>query len=402
MKKDIVNRNAFIASLVFIVNAIFLGGCISEQKDCPKPSEKLKESTVLIYAVATNSLSYNLVKDKNEMIEAARKFDVEKNNVLVFETQYYYNEENVRESHVRLLKLSTDKASASGYGWHLEKEFIDEVPSLQPSRVSEIIDYVSTNYKAEHYGLVFWSHSTGSQPYLPPETKSSLPEAYSFGQDKTQENPYVEINVDALANALPDHMFDFIWFDSCYMANIESVYQFRNKCKMYVGYPTEVLDEGMPYQLVLPYMVGKNADIIEGARQFFNFYENSIATIGVVDMSKLDILTNFCSKIYAKGNEVAKNSMIQYTRYTTGPFYDLGDYTKAMAAAADNEITKEEWNEILDQCVVYKAATERDFSYKNIDPERYSGLSTHSYSFGDQDSDVESFYKNLDWFKTVF
>lgn len=378
--------------------------------DEPQPplEETLSETTLLIYAVATNSLTYNLVSDKNEMLEAAAScdeigkplFDVEKNNILIFETQYYYNEDNVREPRINLLKMVKDEDGS--FKWDIEKEFTDEVPSLQPSRISEIINYVAENYKAENYGLILWSHSTGSQPYLPTETREGLPSAYSFGQDKSESDPYIEINVDDLANQIPDHFFDYIWFDSCYMSNIESIYQFRNKCDLYVGYPTEVLDDGMPYQVVLPYLVGKQPDILAGARQFFDFYANYIATIAVIDMSKIDILSDFCNQIYNEGLEVSSYSLKKYTRYSTGPFYDFGDYTKAMAELAEIELTDDVWNAVLDECVLYKAATTRDFSYGNIDPEKYSGISTHLYSFSETDSAVETYYRSLDWYKKVF
>lgn len=60
----------------------------------------------------------------------------------------------------------------------------------------------------------------------------------SFGQD---ESNWMEI--DELAEALPDHVFDFIMFDACYMASTESSLCFRDKADYILASPTEVLGE---------------------------------------------------------------------------------------------------------------------------------------------------------------
>ena len=416
-KHKLYSRNFFI--LLFSVCFPFLmTSCIDGPND-PQKHKGPAQSTLLIYAVATNSLTGNLVSDKNEMLKVAKDIDLSSNNVLIFETQYKYLEDYTRVGNVRLLKLAKAQ-DADGYTWETVKDFNDGVASLDPSRVSEIITYVKENFEAENYGLVFWSHSTASQPYfddtaktetynINPQTYSvSLPMQYSFGQDLTVSagDPYYQINVDVLADAIPDNMFNFIWFDSCYMSNIETIYQFRNKCKTYVGYPTEVLDDGLPYHYVLPYMVGRNPDLVHAAELFFNYYSNSFGTIAVVDTENLENLVDFCKGYYGKHN-ISSSSIMKYSRYSTGPFYDFGDYSKAMGSGSGNEIPEEEWNKILEQCVLYKATTSGSLLGLSIKADRFSGISTHLYSFLEEGSEIkesmnEKYYKSLDWYKAVF
>ena len=371
--------------------------CSDEPGDSPFIKSPAK-STVLVYAIATNSLSGNLVSDKNEMLKAAQEINLNDNNVLVFETKYKRLSDGTTVSDKNLLKLVPN---SKGYDWEIVKSFNDDVDPLNPSRISEVVNYVTDKFKSNSYGLVFWSHSTGSQPYTY-ATKASDPMAYSFGQDLTVSNDeFQQINVDDLANALPDHLFNYIWFDSCYMSNIETIYEFRNKCNTFVGYPTEVLEYGLPYDIVLPYMVGEKPDLGYAAELFYNYYANSIATIAVVDMKQVENFAEDCSKIFKQDTDVNTSGFIKYTRYTTGPFYDLGDYAKAMAQQSDTELSDETWNEILDKVVVYKAATRRDFANNVIDPERYSGISAHVFNF-DLDNTSENYYKNLSWFARVF
>ena len=369
--------------------------------------EEQAESTILIYSVATNSLRYNLVYDKKEMLEAAQYIDLDRHNVLIFQTSYRIDEENnvfTNEGEVSLIKLVKEEEE---YGWETVKEYSMDVASLNPTRINEVVDYVITNFPADTYGLMFWSHSTGSQPYLTGrDMAENAPATYSFGQDlTTNDQKYVQINVDELAEALPDNLFKFIWFDSCYMSNIESIYQLRNKCDYYIGYPTEVLDDGNPYQIVLPYLTSLDPDVLGAAHAFFNYYDFEyyvrIATIALMDMSKIELLADFCNKIYTQQTLQSISNLHKYTRGSTGPFYDLGDYTKAMALLDEAEVSNDEWKELLDECLLYRNATPYDFSGRAIDPVRYSGISTHVYNF-ESNSDAEKYYRSLDWYKRVF
>lgn len=405
----------YIITFFYFTITLFLIGSLSScSQDSPKspdPINEPKQSTVLIYAVATNSLTGNLVSDKNEILEAAVKIDLNKNNVLIFETQYKYLEDNTRVGDVNLLKLVKEE---NQFSWECVKDFNDGIASLDPIRISEIISYVSDYYPAENYGLVFWSHSTASQPYFETASKVlssysnepskvDLPMQYAFGQDIPvgSGNPFYQINIDDLAEAIPDNFFDYIWFDSCYMSNIETIYQFRNKCKTFVGYPTEVLDSGLPYQYVLPYMVGSDYDLTKAADAFYQYYSYSFGTIAVIDMNKIESIADFCRNVYQEGTEIKTSSLVRYSRNSTGPFYDFGDYTRAMAVANSGEGITEEFEKVLNEAILYKATTDGTLLGLSINKNSFSGISTHVYKFGEDDQ-KEQFYKSLDWFQSVF
>ena len=55
------------------------------------------------------------------------------------------------------------------------------------------------------------------------------------------------MTIPQLREALEGISFSFIYFDSCFMGNIESLYELRNNASAIVASPTEVLTEGMPY-----------------------------------------------------------------------------------------------------------------------------------------------------------
>lgn len=384
--------------------------------------QKRAESTTLVYAIATNSLSRNMVDDKAEMLSAAASIDLEKNNVLLFETSYKLDPEtnsyvlddhNKRVGNVVLQKIVKGE---EGYAWETVKEYSTDVPPLKGERMAEIIDAVRTSFPAENYGLIFWSHSSGADPYVVQNQSSTmpvsglavaeLPSVSWFGQDLTSTDAnYTYMNIDDMADVLPDHFFDFIWFDSCYMSNIESIYQLRNKCNKYIGYATEVWEPGLPYDRVLPYLAQREPEIEEAAEIFFNFYDKEYihnnATIAVTETAALDRLASYCSDFFDSALIFDPYEMERYSRGSIGPFYDLGDYAKELARQHGEELSDEEWQDVLSEFVTYKAATRKDFNNNIIYPERYSGISTHNYNLKDT-SDRELYYRSLQWYSRVF
>ena len=366
-----------------------------EPNDSPFTEEKF-QTTILVYAVATNTLSVNLEPDKNEMLLGAENIDLSKNKILVYQTTY-------KEDPQLIELVKTD----DGYVFETVSIYSKDISALDPSRISEVIESVIDRYPSNNYGLIFWSHSSGSQPFMDALQPENAPAPASFGQDLTTEDVTTKsINIDLLASLIPDDVFKFIWFDSCYMGNIESIYEFRGKCKYYIGYATEVLDAGMPYDMVLPLITGKSPDPVKGAEAFFKYYEEypysslRIATVAVVDMDEIERIADVCRDPYKNIGTVNYTNLMRYTRGSTGPFYELGDYVRSMTPEENLEEFNQKWEEALNACILYKAATPRDFSGNIIYPERYSGLSCHLYNPED-DSLKESYYKSLAWYKSV-
>lgn len=404
--------NFIIQSIICIFLGLFVTACDDGPTGSPFVDET-KENTILIYAIATNNLSNNLIYDKNEIRTIASQLNLKKNNILIFETTY--------SAPPRIIKLTESDLIENPYDFEVIKEYSKDKSGLDPERISEVLNDVISEFEADSYGLIFWSHSTASQPWLPAlQTQRNsasesleaveLPMVGSFGQDKnspTQE--FEQINIDKLASLIPDNLFSFIWFDSCYMSNIETIYEFRDKCRYYIGYPTEVLEYGMPYDLVLPFLLGKEANIKEASEAFFKYYAEypssnlRIATIAAIDMNELEDFADFCKEKFVNKLSISYRDLYRYTNVfgSNGPFFDLGDYIKAMAANAEIEMTDEEWDTALNKLLIYKGATPKDFNGYNVPLERFSGISAHVYDF-ESSSQSEEYYKSLSWFKRVF
>lgn len=379
-------------------------GC-SDDNDSESPYVKGPlETSTLIYAVATNNLESNFYSDKKEMLIAAKNIDLSRNAVYLYEVTSEYNP--------RLLQLY--KKDSDNYDFKVIREYASTVSSLDPSRITEVIyDYISVD-EADMRGLFLWSHGTGTDPYYknPEEWISSksvsLPLDGSFGYDKQEgTSNHFELNIDELADAIPSGLFEYLWFDACYMAGVETIYQLRDKCNYYIASPTEVYDAGCPYDEVLPEMTVKNPDYKRAAEKFFRFYSENplsymqIATISVTDMKYIEEFANINSLILTDEVLPTYSEMQKYTTGSVGPFFDLGAYVANIASQAGKTEYLSEWSVVLDKLVIYKNATEHGFDWQPIKPERFSGLSTHIYDASSQ-TRQETYLRTLDWYKDVY
>jgi hypothetical protein len=360
--------------------------------------------TVLLYAVASNSLYTNLISDKSEILESAKYWDTDKFNFLVYQViPERYNEDPI------LLKVSKNKINnTEEIVFDTLKTYDRETYSTDPARLEEVINDAKTYAKADDYGLILWSHGSAWTPessdHVVPEgtdgTSSSSKVLRAFGQDiyRSKEDWF---EIDELADAIPDGMFSFIWFDSCYMSNIETIYEFRNKCKTFIGYPTEINAKGMPYDQTMPYVMQETPDFIAAAMATYNYYDlNSLpVTIAVLDMTKIEQLADATKNLYSNFSKVSTYGLLKYSRGSKY-YYDFYDYSRRVDATNSDTTLIDSFTQALNDFTVFKAASSRGFNGGLIDAEIYSGISTHVYT--GIDSENENYYRNLDWYKRVY
>ncbi len=387
------------------IAAGFILSTASCKSDDPQPERKPRKMTMLVYAVVSD---LNLESDKEEMLRGAANIDLEENSLFVY--QVY------KTGLPQLLELSTNSKGEKEF--QVVKVYDRDLYSTDPARISAVIEDVKKMNPAEGYGMVFWSHGTGWSPSFSNhgvssasgKLSASLPSVSSFGSDlDLDRNPtYTDrTDIDELADAIPDHGFNFIWFDVCYMGGIETVYQLRNKADYIIAMPTEDAGNGMPYDLTLPYLLTENPDCVKAAQEFFRYYDSglddgwAVATVGVYYTPNIEAVADYCRRAYAGAQKPSSYALQSYHRFSNGPFYDFGQYTRRIASTNENAPAAEEFEAAMEKFVIYKAATKFNFSGKEIDQQNYSGLSCHLYDPEANDEKTE-FYRSLDWFKRVY
>lgn len=384
--------------LYIFTGAVLLIGLLScDKKDEPVAPEGFKK-TVLVYAVASNNLYNNLVYNKKAMLVGMQDVDLDHNNLLLYEV----NNRGETTDVATLYKVTKDSEGILNFT--SVKTYDRNTYSTDPARIREVIDETMSIAPAEKYDIFFWSHGTGWSPSENRQHDNNNGAYYSFGYD-TYHTITDEIDIDELAACLPNNKFETVWFDACYMSNIETIYEFRGKCKYFVGYPTEIYSQGLPYDKVLPLLYKQTPDIAGAAKAVYDFYsaDNAAVTVCAVDMSQVDYIADVVREINHHITVIPENftSVLNYARRPYGPFYDLGQYYRVLSSA--NGLSQQYIDAIdycIDRIVIYRAASTRDFNNRPIPEENFSGISVHH--FDDDGSEDAEFYKRLKWYASIW
>jgi hypothetical protein len=380
----LLKRHSLIELLIVI---ILFSGCTKEDFII------LPVRTVIVYMVADNNLDAFSVNDINEMEVGWGDFD---GNLIV----YVDRAEGASPSHPVVYKISHDTTE------NICSQIVDvykEQNSTDPNVMRTVLSNIISNYPAQSYGLVLWSHGSGWYPKgtkvqdaenAISQKKVAKPITKSFGLDVTDE-----LNINDLKNALPIH-FDFILFDACYMGSVEVLYELREKTDYIISSSTEVLSSGYPYNSIVQYLFDNNINYQGIATEFFNSYNDlqgimQSATVSVVKTAGLTQLAKTVNNImqdtlYMK--YVNHNQIQQFESTKNGYFFDFENFISKSTTSIQN---KEEFESALNNTILYKAATSKIFDELQIN--NFSGLSI----FVPNSTNIKyhDFYKQLDWFK---
>jgi len=402
-----------IRSVVFLILPLLLTLSCS----CNKDDDSGIIRTVLVYIAADNNLS-NTANSNIYSMNSAIRSGMKNVNLLVFVDRINYNPALL---HLHDAVIDTVKT-------------FPEMDSTDPDVFRDVIEYVRKNYISDSYGLVMWSHGTGWLPasqlhfvapnmgYSPSRDgdgnhlsvldiqryPSSL-QTKAFGLENRKGNnpPYVCMEIDEMANAIPDGVFDFIAFDACYMGNVEIVYALRKKARYFISSTYEIVSYGFPYHIV-------TRDLLEGnltnvCREFYTYYNSmsgweQMGGISLVDTDGLDSLAQCFKKIVVEYKDSVPEldiSEIQvFDRFRNHVFFDLGDVVEKLCPNLDYVA---EFNQQLDKCVQYKASTPYMFQgdYEEIKIDKYCGLSIYIPIRRYESSGLNDDYRMTEWSKVT-
>ncbi len=391
------------AGCAALASGLLVMSASCSHSDEPEPTPEHDVTSILLYAVASNNLAYDLADDINELLKGARNIDPAHADIWI------YSLTNRIPPKLQRVVRNADGTPAL----ETVKEYTRDTFSTDPSRISEVIaDYIGLS-AAEKRGIIFWSHASGWQPdfsnHQVPSEDSHLASGpvggftvnYSYGADQSA-GVTDSCDIIELDDAIPSDTFDFIWFDCCYMSSIEVLYQLRDKAGHIVAYPTEVAGEGMPYDLTIPHLARYDYDLTAAAKAMTDYYfdRNQVITIAICDTSGLEELAAEAEKAVG-GTRPPMIRLQRYSRPPNGPFFDFGQYSRVWGESrSEGDWDTQAFTQALDKVVIYKAASSYGFDGRPIDPENFSGISCHY--FEDYDMPDDNYYKQLDWYKAVY
>lgn len=404
MKRLSLNR--CLNGLLYVTAALMMTSCFRTAK-----VDSTKNRTVLVYIAADNNLT-NIANSNIYSMNSCVSNLMDNDNLLVF----------------------SDRMDAPPCLLHIHNFKIDtiakypEKDTSDPMVLKEVIDYVLTKWKSECYGLVLWSHGTGWLPtkqmhYVAPNMnyaqsrdganvrqevnaeRNPFLQTKSFAwENRRGENPpYSCMDLEGLAEAIPDGMFDFILFDACYMGNVEIMYELRNKAEYIISSCFEIVNYGFPYHIVTRDLL--NGALIKTCTEFHTYYNSmsgweKMAGVSLVQTSELDSLARCFKKVVSEYSDTIPKldvSKIQcFDRFSNHVFYDLLD----LVVQLDTEkkyLT--EFRLQMERCVPFKISTPYIFpgDREEIPVNSYCGLSVYIPIEKYEASGLNRDYRKLKW-----
>lgn len=349
--------------------------------------------SVLVYMLGNNSLSGNANTDLAEMEYAAIN-NTFKGTLLCFFDDI--------QPGATLYKF--DKTGKS-----IIKQYPSGYKTATPEAIRDAMDIMKSSYPAQGYGLVLWSHGSG---WLPSYQNNYLRTIYRKQNSPLVKNDYSKafgqdgsswLELSQIKSAIKDKELEFLIFDACYMGEVEVCYELKDKTNYFIASPTEILADGFPYDKVAPLFFERTPAIKEIASTYFEHYNaksgvEKSATIAAIDTRFMNLLGEYVKSVYAtKGNDLASlplDKMQRFDRYSRHTMFDLGQIIREVSPEKQAE-----FNNIMNQAVVYKNFTPSMLNSFTITEANYSGLSSYIPSINY--SDLNTKYQETDWAKQV-
>ena len=342
-KNSLFNRvyGTVATMFLFIVATCSFSACSKDDETPPIVSPYVESRTVMVYMVAENSLNKNVWADVQEMLVGMNNDTLSANDRLVIYL------DDVKLPRIYVVDKTTKITQFSELVPVMTYE--NDVNSSSAEQLGTFIDYVKSNYPAESYGLVMWSHASGWTPsnfsgdmYSETPTKRK-----SFGVDNgknTTNNNGNQMNIDDMASVLQGNAFDFIFFDACVMQTIEVAYELRDAAKWLIASPAEIPASGANYETMTRAMFLKDDYVNQMLTVYKQEYSNAYGiVISAVNTDALDDYAAYMKSVVAAHRSEMLNlnisSMLNYIRYgswtTTSP--DFLDMQGIMLKVLDDE-----------------------------------------------------------------
>lgn len=282
----------------------------------------------------------------------------------------------------------------------------EDQDAADPEVMRGVLEDAIRIYPARSHGLIIGTHGNGWIPVMSQhqDTKSlSGPERYGSA-----------LEICDLARILPVK-YEFILFHACCMANVESIYQLRDKCDYVAASAMNLPGLAYPYDEVVPYLFAKpHADFYkfvktcgEGYGQldpeaFYGF------TVSVVKTSELKPLAGAVSRLLdgfdAQGKnydqirqEMTDNDYL--INYSDGILLDISGL--GLLSHGQDSLN---FKKAMDKAVVLSVYVDGGDEPENVErlEKYYSGLSFYLPKFKDTPLHRrlnEVFKRDYDWSK---
>lgn len=400
------------------MSTFLLSGCKDERIEPEPPAMPDKAvRTVLVYMVADNNLSTYANADIAEMLYG--KGDIGDNDHLILYLDDW--------AAPRIYDITNRTTATSLGGLTPVYRYGEEQNSCTREHLFSVLQYVRDYYPAESYGVVLWSHASG---WIPPSVSSDdNSNAYgaktrSFGQDRDyvggRPTASYKMSIDDVRDALLDFgTVDFLFFDACFMQNIETLYQLRSTAKYIIASSAEIPGPGAPYNIIMKSLFaeqGYSQGIVSG---YYNGYigdPNYGILLSAVETSTLSDFAAFTRPYVLQYKQELMNMSYDgvqdyfiYDGYTSSGYPDFYDMKGVMQRALPDAAYME-WLGGYERIFAASVSTSWWYSdimnpsRRTVDAAQYSGVSMHIplKKYADKNASFAAAYYNTDWAQDVW
>lgn len=266
-------------------------------------------------------------------------------------------------------------------------ETFTSMPYADAAGMASLISSLEETAPAESYAMIIGCHGMGWLPAGADVTTTAdakgtatvgdidLPTRYFGHSSSAAWQCDISVLADGItATGMP---MDYILFDACYMANIETAYELRDATHYLIASPAEIMAAGVPYAVAGSYLLDMDYEGFCSA--FISYYtatSSPYATISVTDCSQVEAMAEVMCTIYAAGNvDISTSTLQTFDGISPHIFYDLGDYVEQLCG--DDDALYADFETALALLVPYSRHTSSFYSAYNkraTDISTYSGL----------------------------
>lgn len=355
--------------IISIISVLFTTSC--SNNDEPTAPEEV-DNVLFMYFPWSTSLTHNFRQNIGDMEIAFSNSNLKGQKIIVFFAE--------SERQAEMYEIKKDK---TGNVIHETIKRYPDINMTTEESVVTILNDMKSFCDSKEYSMVIGAHGMG---WLPISKTRSLKMKYYWdykGEHQTRFfgglSPETQIEVSNFANAIKkaDLKFEFIYYDVCYMANIETAYEFRDVANHFIASTSEIMSYGAPYAEIGQYMFGKpdyNA-ICDGFLKFYTNFSMPYGTLAVIDCNQIDQLATTMNEINAKYEFDTKyiGSIQKLDGYTPTIFFDMGSYVSKLCPDED---LLAKFNADLDKVIIKKVNTPQIYSMSmgRISVDSFSGI----------------------------
>lgn len=382
--------------LLWICFSALLVACEDDEPDVSPKGTR----TVLVYVAADNNLSEFALLDLEEMKVGMQNVQNADMHLLVY-IDFTHKENGTLP---RLLELKNEGGTV------VEKvvKTYGNRNSVGVSETQEVFADVFSNsqYQADSYGLVYWSHGDGWLPY-PLRTGTRW-----VGQDTGNGDNRMNISEFVEILEIAPHL-NFILFDACFMQSVEVAYELRDYTDYCIGSPTEIPGPGASYDEVVPAMFSTENTAVNIGRAYYEPYAakydsgNGIsntnwtggASVCVLKTDQLDNLASITQRVLPTtvDNALLRKSVFDYDKRSVQGhvgYYDFAGMLRMIVDDSDYAV----WKQAFDGAVAYWATTPMNYSAfaEMFSMEGTNGVSCYIPSTSNSVTDKT--YRSTEWY----